>query len=266
MKVLKFGGGCLKDAEAIRKLPGIIKNFNENIIIVVSAFGKLTNFLEKAYDTNNMQIVNECFISIMKNLSLPKQIIYEILSQVKYSDSKAELLSTGEIISSKILSCYLQKENFNHTLLNATQIIKTNYNGVNSSVNWEDTKSCFHKKNHALPLLTQGFIASYSNNENFEITCLGREGSDYSAAIFGKLFNADQVILFKDVDGIYSEDPKKNASAKLFETLTYDEAFNLCNKGNTVIHPKTIEPLREKGIPILIKNFNNLNIKGTLIS
>ena len=202
MKVLKFGGGCLKDAEAIRKLPAIIKNFNENIIIVVSAFGKLTNFLEESYDTNNMQIVNEYFISIMKNLSLPKQIINEILSQVKHSNSKAELLSTGELISSKILSCYLQKENFKHTFLNATQIIKTNSNGVNSSVNWEDTKSCFHKKNHVLPLLTQGFIASYSNSDNFEITCLGREGSDYSAALFGKLFNADQVILFQDVDGI----------------------------------------------------------------
>jgi len=266
MKVLKFGGGCLKDVKSIKKLPAIIKNYDQNIIIVISAFGKLTNLLEQAYETKNMNSVITFFINIMNDLSFSESTINDIIKTVNLSSSEAEVLSIGELTSSKILSCYFEKQNVEHTLLNATQIIKTNFQGIDCSVNWDETLSHFEKIKYALPLLTQGFIASFSNDENFDITCLGREGSDYSAAIFGSIFNVEEVVLYKDVDGIYSEDPKKNPEAKLFSNLTYDQAFKMSDNGNTIIHPKTIHPLKKKNIPILIKNFNNLNAPGTLIS
>jgi len=131
-------------------------------------------------------------------------------------------------------------------------------------------------KAELLTLITQGFIASKSNvdekNDSNKIligserTTLGREGSDYSAAIFADLFNANEVILFKDVDGVYDTDPKKNPNAKLLSTLTYDQAFNLCSSGNMVIHPKTINHLKKKQIPLSIKNFSTPTKLGTLIN
>ena len=156
--------------------------------------------------------------------------------------------------------------------MNAYTIIQTDHNGVNSSVNWDLTveKFTIYKDKvlteSSLPILTQGFIAGSGTNEHFSITCLGREGSDYSAAIFGNIFNADEVILFKDVNGIYSEDPKKNPSSVFFSELSYEKAFEICNHQNTVVHPKTIKKLQEKGIPLIIRNFNDLNCPGTTIS
>ena len=168
--------------------------------------------------------------------------------------------------SSKILSYYFQTQNLKHTLLNATKIIKTDSTGINASVNWDDTICQMHKTQYTSPILTQGFIASFSKNKKFQITCLGREGSDYSAAIFGRIFNVEEVILFKDVDGLYSSDPKKNKKAKLYSELTYDKAFKLCNNRNTVIHPKTISVLQDKNIPLLIRNFNRIKQReGTII-
>ena len=111
-------------------------------------------------------------------------------------------------------------------------------------------------------IITQGFIGCSASGP----TTLGKEGSDYSAAILGNIFNAEKVILFKDVDGVYSADPKKDKTVKLYSKLTYDEAYELCNSGNKVIHPKTIKPLKEKNIPLIIKNINNLNKPGTIIS
>jgi len=275
MKVLKFGGGCLKDAEAIKKLPNILKKYENNIIVVISAFGKLTNLLEdisskRIVDFSRLHVV---FTNIMKGLSFDKKNILKILNLIKPLDnSNAAILAIGELISSQILSYYLHKHLISHTLCNATGIIKTSNKGISASVDWEETnhrlegiKDKIAKDNNSI-VLTQGFIASYSRGKECEISCLGREGSDYSAAILGNIFNVEEVVLFKDVDGIYSSDPKKNKQAKLFHTLSYNQAFDLCNNGNTVVHPKTIKPLKEKKIPLVIKNFNNIDLPGTVIS
>ena len=275
MKVLKFGGGCLKDAGAIKKIPSILKQYDENIIIVISAFGKLTNLLEeisskKPIDFNQAKIL---FKQIMCDLSFNKEDITNILHDVQPRDaSLAAILSVGELVSSKILSQYLQNYSMQHVLINAIDVIKTSNKGINAIVNWEETKHASEIIETQMDpddkniILTQGFISSYSQDGEHSITCLGREGSDYSAAIFGSIFNADEVILFKDVDGIYSTDPKINNQAKLFSELSYNHAFELFKNGNTVIHSKTIAPLKEKSIPIIIKNFHNIALPGTVIS
>ena len=275
MKVLKFGGGCLKDAGSIKKIPSILKKYDKNIIIVVSAFGKLTNLLEdisskKPIDFNQAKIL---FKQIMYDLSFNQQSIDKILYDVKPLDeSLAAILSVGELVSSKILSQYLQNHSMQHVLINATDVIKTSNKGINAIVNWEQTTHSSQliktqiNQDDENTILTQGFISSYSKDGEHSVTCLGREGSDYSAAILGSIFNADEVILFKDVDGIYSSDPKTNNQAELFSELSYDQVFELCENGNTVIHPKTIAPLKEKRIPLIIKNFNNIDLPGTVIT
>ena len=275
MKVLKFGGGCLKDAGSIKKIPSILKKYDKNIIIVISAFGKLTNLLEdisskKPIDFNQAKML---FKQMMYDLSFNQESINKILYDVKPLDaSLAAILSVGELVSSKILSQYLQNNSMQHVLINATDVIKTSNKGINAIVNWEETKHSSQliktqiNQDDENTILTQGFISSYSKDGEHSVTCLGREGSDYSAAIFGSIFNADEVILFKDVDGVYSSDPKTNHQAELFSELSYDQVFELCENGNTIIHPKTIAPLKEKRIPLIIKNFNNIDLPGTVIA
>jgi aspartate kinase len=279
MKVLKFGGGCLKDAESIKNLLSVVERYGNSIVIVVSAFGKLTNILQDIYssDTKNFSSVVEFYIKIMSDIGFNDTMIDNII--IKYlnpycesADSEASILAIGEIVSSNILSTYLKKLEFNHHFLDASKVIKTKESGVNAEVNWHLTQSstishCNKLLDTAnLPILTQGFIAGYSDNNSNEITCLGREGSDYSASIFGSVLAAEQIILFKDVNGLYNKDPKHNHQAKLFTHLSYDQAYTICNHPHTVVHPKTIKQLKKSEIPLLIKNFNNLDLPGTIIS
>ena len=277
MKVLKFGGGCLKDSESIKIFFNILKKYDTNVIIVVSAFDKLTNLLETIYfsEKKSFTLVESFFKDLMLSLKFSNKLTDSILMELSRLTSshlsEADTLAIGELISSKILSEYLHELKFGHTFLHAPNIIKTNSLGINSSINLESTIieknnyiSCY-SNNLRGPILTQGFIGGFDDNGTCQTTCIGREGSDYSAAIFGSIFNATQVILFKDVDGIYSVDPKQDNSAKLFSSLSYEDAFNICNQKNTVVHPKTISQLKDKRIPLVIKNFKNFEKPGTII-
>ncbi len=279
MKVLKFGGGCLKDSKSIKRLPSILKEYDNDIVIVISAFGKLTNQLEKIYlsQKKSFDSIILFFKDIMCDLQFSKQLTDSILSKLlKLCSEKPilepQILSIGELISSNIISEYLKHIYINHTLLSAPDFIKTIDKGMNAIVDWNQTLNKMNSrklkflKKEMWPIITQGFIAGYNSNKNLAITCLGREGSDYSAAIFGRIFDADEVVLFKDVDGIYSSDPKKNSDAKLFSQLTYAKAEKLFDNKNTVVHSKTISLLKEKNIPIIIKNFNDLDKDGTIIN
>ena len=270
MKVLKFGGGCLKDAKSIKKVPKIISHYDDDILIVVlSAFGKMTNMLEdKKYEDVLFFIKN-----IMLELSFSTHDIEHILKEKKqyfnFSNklSYADRVSIGEYLSSEIMHRYLKLENIDSIQLDATKYIFTDSweSSLNSakfhSINIPDNflESIVENK-----IITQGFIASDINSDS--TTTLGREGSDYSAAIFGVDLDVDEVILFKDVDGVYRMDTKKNPDATLFSNLTYDDAFELCSNGNTVVHPKTINHLKKKNIPLVIKNFDDLSKPGTIIS
>ena len=277
MKVLKFGGGCLKDSKSIKIFFDILKTYDTDIIIVVSAFDKLTNLLETIYYSENKRfiLVESFFKDLMLSLKFSNKLIDSILMELSRLTSihvsEADTLAIGELISSKILSAYLHELKFSHTFLHAPNIIKTNSSGINSSINLKSTiieknnYISYYPNNLRAPILTQGFIGGFDDNGKCQIACLGREGSDYSAAIFGSIFNATQVVLFKDVDGIYSVDPKQDKSATLFSSLSYEDAFNICNQKNTVVHPKTISQLKDKRIPLVIKSFNNLEKPGTII-
>ena len=274
MKVLKFGGGCLKDAESIKNLPTILSHYDNDIVIVVlSAFGKMTNMLED----EKYEDVFSFAQNIMLELGFSSDDVENVLKERKkylhfnHSLSYPDRVSIGEYLSSEIIDRYLKSKNIDNIQLDATKYIFTESwdSDLNSSIFHsislpDDFLKSIGNKN----VITQGFIASdiSSFTKKIQITTLGREGSDYSAAIFGAALDADAVILFKDVDGVYASDPKKNPDAKLFSHLTYDDAFKLCSNGNTVVHPKTINHLKQKNIPLVIKNFDDLSKPGTVIS
>jgi len=327
MQVLKFGGGCLKDEKSIKKLPDVLKEYDKNTIIVISAFGKTTKKLEELLEeplgsaSHSSSLLACCrseiedfFTRIMESLDFSKASIQKITSlyfpKLKTSwrghdymkignyvagdrlhktinkrtmimrdewmeENYSNIVSLGEYLSSHIISEYLKNLKIVNTLYDSTLFIKTDSKSRNAIVNWKktvlshrlfisnvsDSREGIVNYNYGR-IITQGFIGCSASG----LTTLGKEGSDYSAAILGNIFNAEQVILFKDVDGVYSADPKKDKTVKLYSKLTYDEAYELCNSGNKVIHPKTIKPLKEKNIPLIIKNFNNLNKPGTIIN
>tara|TARA_B100001287_G_scaffold22807_1_gene16667 strand:- start:1928 stop:2758 length:831 start_codon:yes stop_codon:yes gene_type:complete len=275
MKVLKFGGGCLKDVNSIRILPKILKFYEPfPCLIVLSAFGKSTNLLE------NLQFESliKFYTSIMNNLKFDKfkvdQIIEKYFSKKNLNSlsSYSERVAVGELISSEIIF-ELLKIQHDCIILKASDCIFTekwkdeyNYASFHSAslpLNWQ---SNFIKKKI---IITQGFIASeFKKNitTKTKLTTLGREGSDYSAAIFGSIVNADEVILYKDVKGIFDKDPKKNIDAIFFENLTYDEAYNICNKNNTVVHPKTLKHLQKHKIKLRVKLFCQKDLPGTTVT
>ena len=310
MKVLKFGGGCLKDAKSIKKIPNILKKYQQDkIIVVLSAFGKITNMLENK-QVDEIILFLDC---IMDNLGFSKEkknnilntsLAPSLLNHNSHPMTFLELLESqemdypcyicaGEYISSRIVHAYLATISIENFLLDASLCIKThgwneklNFAAFHSYINIDAKQPIFYDLNSGTIsptridlsksiIITQGFIASEYVSEPLNLTSnivpikrttLGREGSDYSAAIFATMFNAEEVVLFKDVDGIYNIDPKKNTEAKLFSQLSYQEAFEFCNHVDTVVHPKTIEHLQKYKIPLLIQNFYNINQLGTAIS
>lgn len=307
MKVLKFGGGCLKDAESIKKIPKILAQFQkEKLIIVVSAFGKITNLLElHQYDE-----VSRFLFTLMTNLgfdSIEQERLMEMpiapswvhqntqpSSFIKFLQSNnlsyPNRICMGEYISSIILHHYLNKILIDNIVIDAALAIKTktwikdvNYAEFDSIINPQKDNLFFYNSQNLSPnivydqmsqniIITQGFIASenlnliHSDFTKLKRTTLGREGSDYSAAIFSAMFNAEQVILYKDVDGVYNADPKMHPNAQFFKELSYEEAFSICNNKKPIVHPKTIKYLMGFSIPLLVKHFNNTQSPGTYIS
>ncbi len=305
MKILKFGGGCLKSSEEIKKIPKIIDSFKgEKILLVLSAFGKLTNMLEqKKYDE-----IYQFLSSLMNDLGFSTEQ-KEKLTQMPIAPSfegqcfnlnfiqflkSNELdyptrICVGEYISCIIIQHFLSKHSIYSIIFDAALSIKTHKWNLNSqsakfdycikpnkstfsfyNSNGFKEKKMFSEISKNI-FITQGFIASESSTldviktSNLKRSTLGREGSDYSAAIFGKMFNVDQIILFKDVDGVYDSDPKKNSHAKLYKELSYQDAINICDNTATIIHPNTIRYLMKFNIPILVKNYNNMKSSGTYI-
>lgn len=275
MKVLKFGGGCLKDANSIRILPKILKFYESSpCLIVLSAFGKSTNLLE----SSKFESLIKFYTSIMNYLKFDKfkvdQIIEKYFSEKNLNSlsSYSERVAIGELISSEIIF-ELLKIQHDCIILKASDCIFTkkcqneyNYAYFHSATLPQNWRTNFIKKKI---IITQGFIASeFKKNikTKTKLTNLGREGSDYSAAIFASIINADEVILYKDVKGIFDKDPKKNLDAIFFENLTYDEAYNICNKNNTVVHPKTLKHLQKHKIRLSVKLFCQEDLPGTTIT
>ena len=289
MKVFKFGGASVKNARGVKNVLSVLKTTEEkNIIVVVSAMGKMTNLLEDLvsnYFSNPSEIkitISKFYefhlkiiTNLFKNNSHP---IFNKLLKLKnnlqlfinhnksndYSFVYDQIVSFGELISTKIISEYLLENEFENKFLDVRSVIKTNTNYREAKVNWEETqKNIINTVPKTGICITQGFIASESSH-NFTTT-LGREGSDYTAAIFAYCLNAESVTIWKDVPGILNADPRHFKKTQLLNHISYREAIELAFYGATVIHPKTLQPLQRKEIPLYVKSFYHPQDNGTCV-
>jgi aspartate kinase len=289
MRIYKFGGASVKDANGVKNLITILNTLgSEKTLIVVSAMGKTTNSLElvvKNYFDNKEELqysINEVFTFHNKILNdLFNDSKHQIFSDVKeilenlriflkrnkspdYSFVYDQVVIFGEILSTKIINSYLIHSNIRCNWLDARTLIKTDSKYRDANLNWEITKnSISNGVNTKLLNITQGFIASDSNNFS---TTLGREGSDYKAAIFAYCLNAESVTIWKDVPGVLNADPRVFKKPQLLNKISYTEAIELAFYGASVIHPKTLQPLQKKEIPLYVKSFLNPSGNGTAIS
>ena len=289
MRIYKFGGASVKDADGVKNLITILNYLgSEKTLIVVSAMGKTTNSLElvvKNYFENKEELqysLNEVFNfhnKILEGLfNDNKEPIFSDIQQVfenlriflkrnkspDYSFVYDQVVSFGEILSTKIINSYLNYSNIKCNWIDARELIKTDSKYRDANLNWEITKHSISKNiNIKLLNITQGFIASDSNNFS---TTLGREGSDYTAAIFAYCLNAESVTIWKDVPGVLNADPRVFKKPQLLNQISYTEAIELAFYGASVIHPKTLQPLQKKEIPLYVKSFLNPSGNGTSIS
>ena len=288
MKVFKFGGASIKDAPSIKNILEIISKYEmDNLVIVVSAMGKTTNALEKVVDsyfndkTQLQSSISDIFnfhINILNNLFEKNHFIFSELNtsfeklgsfiksnkSPSYSFVYDQVVSLGELISSKIIHQYLQKNNIDCSLIDARNCIKTDSKYRGGKVQWDMTNNKIKELISDSKInITQGFIGSDSNN--FTVT-LGREGSDYSAAIFAYSLNAESLSIWKDVPGLLNADPKFFSNTKLLNQISYSETIELAFYGASIIHPKTLQPLQKKEIPLFVKSFKNPLSNGTVIS
>lgn len=289
MRIYKFGGASVKDASGVKNLVKILNELgNDKTLIVVSAMGKMTNSLEfvvKNYFENQKELdysLNEIFIfhnNILNELfSENNHPIYseikEIFENLKvflkrnkspnYSFVYDQVVSFGEIVSTKIINSYLNYVNIKSNWLDSRLLIKTDSKYRDANLNWQVTQNNISNRvNNSLLNITQGFIASDDNNFS---TTLGREGSDYSAAIFAYCLNAESVTIWKDVPGVLNADPRVFKKPQLLNKISYTEAIELAFYGASVIHPKTLQPLQKKEIPLYVKSFLDPFSQGTAIS
>ena len=288
MKVFKFGGASIKDISSIKNILKIISTYNEDrLVIVVSAMGKTTNALELVvYNYFNNQENLQASISevynfhseIINNLFEKSHPIFSDISKSfeklnsfikankspSYSFVYDQIVSLGELLSSRIIHHFLLNNNINCSFIDARNCIKTNSKYRGAKVEWNITNEKIKDYiSDSKISVTQGFIGSDKNN--FTVT-LGREGSDYSAAIFAYVLNAESLSIWKDVPGLLNADPKFFKNTKLLNQISYSETIELAFYGASIIHPKTLQPLQKKEIPLLVKSFKNPQSKGTIIS
>tara|TARA_B100000780_G_scaffold36323_1_gene22630 strand:+ start:450 stop:1703 length:1254 start_codon:yes stop_codon:yes gene_type:complete len=288
LKIFKFGGASVKDADGVRNLLKVLKTVDyNNTVIVISAMGKTTNSLEKVVDSylkknkylgeylfeieNFHQIIATSLFdselsrisSLIKNIFKDLKIFLSTNKSQEYSFIYDQIVCYGEILSTTIIHNFLASNQINSIWLDAREYIKTDSYYRDSNLDWDITiqkiKSKIKNNN---TYITQGFIASDSNNFT---TTLGREGSDYSASIFAYALNATEVTIWKDVAGVLNADPRYFSETTLLDYISYREAIELAFYGASVIHPKTLQPLQRKEIPLYVKSFLNPKAKGTTI-
>jgi aspartate kinase len=289
MKVFKFGGASVKDAQAVKNLKQIIERQKvDRLLIVISAMDKTTNWLERvvvAFTSNEewkkplLQVFDFHRNQLELLIGNEAQEAYEALDKIQHyafsfleQDENAEydfiydqIVSLGEILSTKIIAAYLQSEGLNVVWADARKLVHTDNNYRDAKVNWEETETRiedFWNTENAQFVITQGFIGG---GEHKRMTTLGREGSDFSAAIFAYCLSASSVTIWKDVPGMLNADPKHFSNTSLLENISYREAVELSYYGASVIHPKTIKPLENKHIPLFVKSFKDHEAPGSVI-
>jgi aspartate kinase len=292
MKVFKFGGASVKDASAVKNVATVLKRFpNDQLTVVISAMGKTTNALERLtdafyYKKENAETVLEeikkyhfdilyelfenrahPFYTELENTFVELQWAIEDEPTHSYNHEYDQIVSMGEIISTKIVSAYLTHIGLKNAWLDVRGIIQSDNTYREGKVDLELTEKLVQEElipkfTDSPVIITQGFLGGTS--ENFTTT-LGREGSDYSAAILAYCGNAESVTIWKDVPGVLNADPKWFNNTEKIDELTYQDAIELAYYGATVIHPKTIKPLQNKKIPLYVRSFIKPEEEGTVI-
>jgi len=290
MKVFKFGGASINSIERIHNVAKIIQSYpGENILIIISAMGKITNALEKVSQTfyaGNKEEALQLFQQVKEeHIAVSSQLTNNSLNGLldtftevewllhdqpvrEYDYYYDQIVCCGELLSTAIISNYLNTIGVNNQWVDVRDIVRTDDNFRDANIDWNFT----HQKvtDIILPLfentniiITQGFIGATDENES---TTLGREGSDFSAAIFANMLNAENQTIWKDVEGVMNADPKHFPEAQFLSALSYSEVIEMAYYGAQVIHPKTIKPLQNKGIPLHVRCFLNPELAGTIIS
>jgi aspartate kinase len=285
MKVFKFGGASVKSATAVINTASIIHTYaNEPLLVVVSAMGKTTNALEQIVQSiirkedfkNALQLLKNYHLDITNQLfeadhAIHKdiQLVFDTIERLPFNSLTDDQLydqvvSLGEVVSTLIIAAYINHRVMPCVWLDARDFICTDANYREGKVDWTKSKAAMRNidfTSHKL-FVTQGFIGRTPDGFT---TTLGREGSDFTAAIFASCLSAESLTIWKDVPGVMNADPKRLPAAIVFDELPFKEAAEMTYYGASVIHPKTIKPLANAGIPLLVKNFDNINLPGTRI-
>jgi aspartate kinase len=293
MKIFKFGGASVNSVERIQQLAAILRNYQqEKLLVVISAMGKTTNALEKvaeAFFRGEKAEALQLFKQVKDNhLTTAKYLLVrnylaaeaqlrDFFTEVEwllhdkpvrdYDYYYDQIVCIGELLSTSIVSAYLAESGIDNQWLDVRDLFRTDANFRDAAIDWGYTENVVREEvlplfNEGNMLITQGFIGSTSENES---TTLGREGSDYTAAVFANMLNAESLTIWKDVEGVMNADPKKFPDATILRELNYDEVIEMAYYGAQVIHPKTIKPLQNKGIPLYVKCFLDKELPGTVI-
>ena len=289
MKIFKFGGASVKDADGVKNVYDVLQKVgSEDVLVVISAMGKTTNALEIVIK-NYFDKSNEFHASLQEVRKYHNQILLELFDDEEhdvffavnshfadleyflrsnkspnYNFVYDQVISFGEIVSTTIVSHYFNHQGLKNNWLDVRNFIKTDATYRDANVDWNQTQKLISKGVKKKTLnITQGFLGSDENNFT---TTLGREGSDYTAAIFAYCLSAESVTIWKDVPGVMNADPRYFENAILLNQISYREAIELAFYGATVIHPKTLQPLQKKEIPLFVKSFINPLLPGTSVS
>ncbi len=288
MRIFKFGGASVKDADGVRNVAKVLQHEGtENTLVIISAMGKMTNYFEEIIDTyfyeledlnlklNKVELYHK---NIISDLFQKENEIYSEIDVLfgelrwflarntsqRYNYVYDQIICFGELLSTKILSAYLNLLQIDNHWLDVRNYIKTDSNYRDAKVNWILTQQIINDKLDLNKLnITQGFLGG---NDTENTTSLGREGSDYTAGIFAYCLNAESVTIWKDVPGILNADPRVFKDTTLIEQISYKETIEMAFYGASVIHPKTIKPLQNKEIPLFVKSFLNPKNSGTMVS
>ncbi|MGB0776826.1 MAG: aspartate kinase [Flavobacteriaceae bacterium] len=284
MKVYKFGGASVASADGVRILTDIVRK-EKNLILVISAMGKMTNafetYVNSRFDVTlreeKLEIITSYHLEILSDLFEENHVIFEeFLSRInelrdlmlRFQDANYDFLYDqivpyGELISTQIVTAFLNEKGLEYQWKDARRMIRTDEFYREAHVDWELSEVLINENiHHQGRYVTQGFVGG---SENGLTTTLGREGSDYSAAIIAYCLNMEALVIWKDVDGVLNADPRHFEKTTLLEKISYAEAIEMAFYGASVIHPKTLKPLENKGIPLMVKSFLNPMSQGTLI-
>jgi aspartate kinase len=293
MEVFKFGGASVNSVERIKNVGQILRSFaGQKILIVISAMGKTTNALEKVaaafysgeqkqalqlFEQVKQQHLSTAKCLLVKNYAPCEDQLRDFFVEVEwllhdkpvrdYDYYYDQVVCAGELISTAIVSAYLNEEGISNQWVDVRDLFRTDddFRDANIDLAYTSRKitetvvPLFHGQEL---IITQGFIGATDENES---TTLGREGSDYSAAVFANILNAENLTIWKDVEGVMNADPKQFSTAQLISELNYDEVIEMAYYGAQVIHPKTIKPLQNKSIPLQVKCFLDPSLPGTII-